>query len=303
MPYTRRQFSQISLFAALSAGNLGNSLWANGSTVHIVRKGETLSHISLRYNVKINAIKQANNLRSDTVRIDQKLIIPTTASPRPTSSNAIHLVQKGDTLGHIALRYGVSVSAIKQANNLRNDVVRVGQRLSIPGAATSYTSSTDRLAHVRTTTSKINVRVSNWQRIVVHHSAIKYGNAKKYDATHRQRGMKNGLAYHFLIGNGIDSGDGEIEIGPRWKKQLLGGHVKSYRTNLTAIGICLVGNFEETHPSKKQLDSFTQLVDWLMGDVLRKQVHFAGHRELKGEQTICPGRNFPLKAMHARFGS
>ena len=77
--------------------------------------------------------------------------------------------------------------------------------------------------------------------------------------------------------------------------------MKRYQTNLTAIGICLVGNFQETHPSRKQLDTFTQLMDWLQGEVLGRTVQFAGHRELAGEQTICPRKNFPLSAMHARY--
>ena len=139
-------------------------------------------------------------------------------------------------------------------------------------------------------------------RSVVHHSAIKYGNVEKYDAAHRLRGMQNGLAYHFLIGNGIDAGDGEIEIGSRWQKQQAGGHVKNHLINQTAIGICLIGNFEKTHPSKKQLAAFTQLMDWLQGVALSKKVHFAGHRELRGEQTVCPGKHFPLALMHARYG-
>ena len=204
---------------------------------------------------------------------------------------------KGDTLGSIAARNGISLRSLKQANHFSRDLIRVGQALQIPNSAPEQ----DLLAKVRAETARINVRRDNWQRIVVHHSAIKYGNVKKYDAAHRRRGMQNGLAYHFLIGNGIDSGDGEIEIGPRWQKQQLGGHVKSYRINQTAIGICLIGNFEKTHPSKKQLDAFTQLMDWLQGDVLGKKVHFDGHRELKGEQTICPGKHFPLAAMHARY--
>jgi len=42
-------------------------------------------------------------------------------------------------------------------------------------------------------------------------------------------------------------------------------------------------------------------MDWLQGDVLQKNTQFAGHKELKGEQTICPGKHFPLAAMHARY--
>lgn len=216
------------------------------------------------------------------------------------NSDAIHIVQRGDTLSHIALRYGSSVRAIKQANGLSGDLIRVGQKLRIPAVSTG--SGGDLLGPARSATAKINVRTSNWDTIIVHHSAIKYGNAAIYDKAHRKRGMQNGLAYHFIIGNGIDSGDGEIEVGPRWHKQLLGGHVKSYKVNLTAIGICLVGNFEESYPTKRQLSAFTQLMDWLQSDVLKKKTKFAGHKEIKGEQTICPGRNFPLSAMHSRYG-
>lgn len=215
----------------------------------------------------------------------------------PKSTENCYIVKKNDTLGHIALRYGISVSELKRANGFKGDLIHVGQKLNIP----SPTKPEDVLTKVRAATKPIAVRTNNWKRIVVHHSAIKYGNAKIYDRTHRERGMQNGLAYHFVIGNGIDSGDGEIETGPRWTKQLAGGHVKNHQINQTAIGICLVGNFEKTWPSKKQMDSFVRLVEWLQSDVLKKKTKFAGHRDLKGEQTVCPGKNFPLTAMHKRF--
>lgn len=217
-------------------------------------------------------------------------------TPAPANTT-YYVVKKRDTLGHIALQFDVSVRDLKQTNGLKNDLIKVGQTLQIPG----YAKPEDPLHDVRAANASIPVKVDNWKRIVVHHSAIKYGNVKKYDRAHRERGMQNGLAYHFVIGNGIDSGDGEIEIGPRWKKQLQGGHVKNHAVNLTSIGICLVGNFEKTHPSKRQMDSFTQLVDWLQKDVLKKKTLFAGHKDLKGEQTVCPGRNFPLAAMHKRY--
>jgi hypothetical protein len=195
------------------------------------------------------------------------------------------------------LSHGIRIDDLKRANNLSGDMIQIDQKLQVPTAIAMQ----DLLGYVRAETAKINVRTSNWKRIVAHHSAIKYGNAAIYDRAHRKRGMQNGLAYHFVIGNGIDSGDGEIEIGPRWRRQLLGGHVKSYGINLTAIGICLVGNFEVSHPTQRQLAAFTQLMDWLRGDVIPNAKQFAGHRDLRGEQTICPGKNFPLAAMHARY--
>lgn len=216
-----------------------------------------------------------------------------------SGTKGIHTVKKGDTLSALALSYGTSVSAFKYANNLKSDLIRIGQKLVIPSrAASNY----DPLHTVRAETARIRLKRSNWKSIIVHHSAIKNGNAVSYGKEHLRRGMKNGLAYHFVIGNGIDSGDGQIETGNRWTKQLQGGHVKNFKLNQTAIGICLVGNFEVERPTRKQMESFTLLADWLQSSVLRRKVRFAGHREIKGEQTVCPGKNFPLASMHRRYG-
>ena len=57
-----------------------------------------------------------------------------------------------------------------------------------------------------------------WRFIIVHHSASESGNAAKFDRDHRNRGWDE-LGYHFVIGNGTMSGDGQIEVGPRWVKQ------------------------------------------------------------------------------------
>ncbi len=297
MHVTRREFTKQASLIAL--GSLACAHLAKAKTIYTVRNGDTLGHIAQRHGVSTAELRRANRLSSDLIGVGQKLNIPgqgaVTTAVAPAGNP--YLVQSGDTLGAIARAHGISVGDLKRANNLSSDVIRIGQTLHTPANG----STADLLAHVRAATAKIAVRRNHWQRIVVHHSAIKYGNAKKYDAAHRRRGMQNGLAYHFLIGNGIDSGDGEIEIGPRWSKQLLGGHLKSYQLNLSAIGICFVGNFEQTQPSRKQLAAFTQLMDWLQGDVLKRNTQFAGHKELKGEQTICPGKYFPLAAMHARY--
>ena len=294
MQYTRREFTKNASIAAVAS--LAGHTLCNANTSYTVRKGDTLSQIAQRYAVSIPELRRANQLPSDLIRVGQELKIPNTASSAVATGN-IHIVGRGDTLCGIAQAYGISLEQLKRANNLSSDVIRIGQKLHVPDAM----SSGGFLERVRAATARIRVRHENWERIVVHHSAIKYGNAAIYDRAHRNRGMQNGLAYHFVIGNGIDSGDGEIEIGPRWTKQLLGGHVKNYPINLTAIGICLVGNFQESHPTRRQIAAFIQLMDWLRGEVIPEAKKFAGHRDLRGEQTICPGKNFPLAAMHARY--
>lgn len=155
---------------------------------------------------------------------------------------------------------------------------------------------------VRQQTRALTIESGRWAWIVCHHSAIKEGNASIYDRVHRERGMENGLAYHFVIGNGIDSRDGEIEIGSRWLKQLQGGHVHREDINQVGIGICLVGNFETAKPTLRQLAALRELVDYLRSDVVGKKIRFAVHREIEPGRTLCPGRYFPAADLHRRYG-
>lgn len=213
------------------------------------------------------------------------------AAPRVRS----HSVRPGETLGGIAQRYDVSVGELKRSNGLRSDTIYPGQRLLIPEPGV--------VADVAALTARLKIERGRWRHVVAHHSAIEDGNAAIYDAGHRRRGMENGLAYHFVIGNGRDSPEGAIEIGPRWRRQLDGGHVRNPLYNAQGIGICLVGNFEARRPSEKQLASFTALVDWLRDDAplgVRPKLTF--HRLVDRKTTICPGKFFPYARLRLRYG-
>ena len=155
---------------------------------------------------------------------------------------------------------------------------------------------------VREKTKHLPIASGRWRWLVIHHSGTEYGNAAIYDRQHRKRGMENGLAYHFVIGNGVDSEDGEIEIGARWLKQLKGGHVHREDINEVGIGICLVGNLEETKPTKNQMLALRELIDYLRSDVVGKDIRFAVHREIDPHHTACPGRHFPAARLHQLYG-
>lgn len=206
----------------------------------------------------------------------------------------VHVVRAGDTLSEIAARYDVSVGELKRRNGLRDDVIRAGQRLTIPEPGV--------VADVAAATAALRIERGRWRHVVVHHSGIEDGDAKAYDAAHRRRGMENGLAYHFVIGNGRDSREGGIEIGPRWLRQLDGGHVRNDLYNEHGVGICLVGNFETRRPSERQLATLTALIDWLRDDApLGARPKFTVHRWVDRNHTVCPGRFFPYARMRLRY--
>lgn len=139
----------------------------------------------------------------------------------------------------------------------------------------------------------INVAPRQWKYIVIHHSATPSGNAAKFNKEHQEKGWDE-LGYHFVIGNGTDSSNGQVEIGPRWPKQKWGAHAKTpdNRFNDYGIGICLVGNFQIERPTKQQLDSLARLVSYLMQTYKIPASNVVGHRDTK--PTECPGSNLDV---------
>ena len=129
-----------------------------------------------------------------------------------------------------------------------------------------------------------------WECIVVHHSATPMGGAARFDRAHRERGFDE-LGYHFVIGNGTETGDGQVEVGPRWPKQKWGAHAKTpdNRYNDFGVGICLVGNFDLTRPTDQQVRSLSKLVAFLMHTYHIPADRVVGHGDT-GKATECPGR-------------
>lgn len=140
----------------------------------------------------------------------------------------------------------------------------------------------------------------SWQWIVIHHSATPNGNAAIFDRQHRAKGWDE-LGYHFVIGNGTNSGDGQVEVGSRWPVQKWGAHAKTpdNRFNEQGIGICLVGNFDNTRPTEKQVQSLSKLVAYLMQTYRIPPSRVIGHSDT-GKSTDCPGRNLNLAEVRRR---
>jgi membrane-bound lytic murein transglycosylase D len=106
---------------------------------HLIRHGETLSHISAKYHVPIPTITRTNKIKKSTIlRVGQKLKIPITPKRKARLAEAskprAYLVRKGDSLWRVAYRYNTSTKELMRINNLQSATIKVGQKLLVPKA-------------------------------------------------------------------------------------------------------------------------------------------------------------------------
>ena len=151
-----------------------------------------------------------------------------------------------------------------------------------------------------------------WRGIIVHHSATHSGNAAEFNSLHQKRKDRNGeawigLGYHFVINNGRGGADGRVEAGFRWQKQMTGAHCRPRSCthnywNEHTIGICLVGNFEQTRPTQAQYKSLAKLIQFLQQRYSIPANAIQGHGDVAGAQTACPGRNFSWWTLRQQMG-
>jgi len=110
---------------------------------HTVRSGENLGLIAQKYKCSVGDLKKWNNLKSNTIKPNQKLVVYKPKAENPQASKTknnktngkyvYHTVRKGDTLWDIAKLYeGVSIDQIKELNNIKNSKrLKPGQKLKV----------------------------------------------------------------------------------------------------------------------------------------------------------------------------
>ncbi|MFB3147077.1 MAG: LysM peptidoglycan-binding domain-containing protein, partial [Thermodesulfobacteriota bacterium] len=127
----------------------------NYSGDYTVKKGDTLGHVAVKFGISVKDLKNANDLTNNNLSIGKVLKVPgstnknkATAKKSNTKPKNItrhsmtkYIVKKGDTLGGISSRHGVSVAKIKEASSLKNNKINVGDVLLIPGTQEKSTSS------------------------------------------------------------------------------------------------------------------------------------------------------------------
>ena len=98
---------------------------------YTVKKGDTLYSIAKTYDTTVDAIKELNNLTSNTLSINTTLQIPTSKTIETPTTTKTHIVEPGDTLYSLARQYNTTVDNIKKLNNLQTNLLTVGQQILI----------------------------------------------------------------------------------------------------------------------------------------------------------------------------
>lgn len=126
-----------------------------------VKSGDTLGKIAGRYRCTVAQIRRWNNLKNNTIRIGQRLVIyrggnssgatssvssssstsSQSSSAQSSTGTATYTVKSGDTLSSIAARHGLSLSELKSLNGLTNNNIKAGQKLKVRATAESQPNS------------------------------------------------------------------------------------------------------------------------------------------------------------------
>jgi len=204
--------------------------------------------------------------------------------------NVAHIVAPGETLAMISQMYDVPVDPIVFANHLKKAAtLSPGRSLIIPQA----------LAPRSIIPLYPNKK---WKYIIVHHSATKEGDSLAFNQYHLKRGFVGGVGYDFVIDNGtLSKVDGQIEATPRWLQQQDGRHCKASHMNQKAIGVCLVGNFNEGKVSERQMAALVYLTETLCHYYRIPEKNIIGHGKVPSADTDCPGKTFPWREFNNRL--
>ena len=126
--------------------------------VYRVKSGDYLGRIASRHRCSVAQIKRWNGLKSNNIRVGQRLVIYKGGGPSSSSSAAstssssaasgsqspaptgTYTVKSGDTLSGIATRHGVTVAQLKQWNNLTSNNIKIGQKLKLNSSSSASSS-------------------------------------------------------------------------------------------------------------------------------------------------------------------
>ena len=108
---------------------------------YVVKTGDSLYSVAKKYNISVDELKNINNLQSNLLSVGQQLLVPVQTQiieDTEIENYDTYVVKKGDNLYTISKQYGVSVDEVMNYNNLKTNLLSIGQVLKIPTTGVIY---------------------------------------------------------------------------------------------------------------------------------------------------------------------
>jgi N-acetylmuramoyl-L-alanine amidase len=136
--------------------------------VYQVKKGDSLWKISQNYKISVEELKRINGLKGNLLHVGQKLNLTI-----PANTDNLYVVKKGDNLWKLAKNNNTSVSSIKNENNMKTDILQIGQFLVIPTSTLASTSSST-FTYGSSSSSKNTVTTASLDSPAINYSKQEY---------------------------------------------------------------------------------------------------------------------------------
>ena len=137
-------------------------------------------------------------------------------------------------------------------------------------------------------------RSRRWERVVLHGTGSTTSAPRLLQRYHSNvQGVPEGMAWHFVIGNGKGAADGSILATDGWQRAIPAASGRDPGTRYTSISVCLAGDFHEQPPTDAQLQALSELMDYF--GIKLGHLPLSAHEGARGDLARCLGDKFPLQ--------
>lgn len=199
---TIKSILAAALFFSVSAYSIAQNVMAR----HTVKKGETVMQIAQKYKITPHDIYQMNPSAKEGIKENEVVLIPAlnVGKPQeavtPSAKASTHTVKPKETMFGIARQYGVSVDALKQANPVLADGLKIGQVITIPGGPAAVKTEAPAAVPAPAKPAKQVAKGSTITHIV-EPKETKFGIAKRYGISVAELERQNpGIVQNLPVG-------------------------------------------------------------------------------------------------------
>jgi hypothetical protein len=159
--------------------------------------------------------------------------------------------------------------------------------------------------HAPAPAAPVSGRFGDWRYVVVHHTGEASGDLATLDAKHRSvLGYEDGLAFHFLVGNGSGLALGAVAEGDRFRRGIPGPHcTENPAVSLASVGVAAIGDTGAAPLPGEQRRALAALVESLRRRFAIPLERVLLHREVEGGDPLCPGSHFDAAAFRAEMAA